>query len=112
MSEKLSLRTAGLGLSLIACLTLTLAGCSNDAAEPQPTTSAAKAGSAAFPKVTGGYGENPTISKPTGKQGNNSKSLHGHTQIGAQHGSETIGLAIQGEQYSFDLFVVLKFYLK
>ncbi len=67
MSEKLSLRTAGLGLSLIACLTLTLAGCSNDAAEPQPTTSAAKAGSAAFPKVTGGYGENPTISKPTGK---------------------------------------------
>ena len=67
MSEKLSLRTAGLGLSLIACLTLTLAGCSNDAAEPQPTTSAATAGSAAFPKVTGGYGENPTISKPTGK---------------------------------------------
>ncbi len=66
MSEKLSLRTAGLSLSLIACLTLTLAGCSNDSPEPQPTSSAAKTGSATFPKVTGGYGENPTISKPTG----------------------------------------------
>ncbi|MEI6365140.1 MAG: FKBP-type peptidyl-prolyl cis-trans isomerase [Actinomycetes bacterium] len=78
MSKKLSLRTAGLGLSLIACLTLTLAGCANDSqasrgggatldAEPQPTTSATKAGAAAFPKVTGGFGENPTISQPTGK---------------------------------------------
>ena len=67
MVYKSSLRTAGVGFSLVACLALALAGCSSDSSEPAPTQSASKSSTAAFPKVTGGYGENPTISKPTGK---------------------------------------------
>jgi hypothetical protein len=73
VSEKLSLRTAGLGLSLIACLTLTLVGCSNESAEPQSSACTSGEGVAdpgsvvALPKVSGGFGENPKVENPTGK---------------------------------------------